>query len=153
MRASRSPRLLQYGFNNVQNLPPPHYKSFDTGSTVQFRWQWLNASGVPANTAGQAIVKVYACSCGGALAPGALLGQFTPASPGSGNSFQYYPSINKWEFNWKLTYKVGGITKKLPVGTYVVQAINSVTSQVDPGITNNCGGTSIKGALIKVVKQ
>ena len=144
---------LQYGFNNVQNLPPPHYKSFETGSTVQLRWQWLNASGVAGQhrRSGhrQGVRLLLRSGAGARCAAGAV-------HAGEPGQWQLVPvrSVNQQvEFNWKLTYTVGGITKKLPVGTYVVQVINSVTSQVDPGISNNCGGTSIKGALIKVVQD
>lgn len=143
----------RHGFVNVQNLPPAGDKSQKTGSTVPLRWQWTNASGVPINTAGQAIVKAYACSTGGVILPGVLIGAFDPSKPGSGNSFSFSAGSNTWSFNWKLWYVDAGVTRNLPVGTYVVQVINSVTQQTDPVLNNTCGGQVISGALVKVVKQ
>jgi hypothetical protein len=140
-----------YGFVNVQNLPPPANKTQKTGSTVPMKWQWTQ-NGVPVNTVNQAMVRAYACNAS-PLAPGTLVGvPFTPAQPGSGNSFSYTASNNTWTFSWKLWYSVNGVLTNLPVGTYVVQVQNSVTQQKDPVTVNTCGTLTIPGALITVVK-
>ena len=140
-----------YGFVNVQNLPPPATKTHKTGSTIPMKWQWTK-DGVAVNTANQAIVRAYACSTP-TLPPGTLIGvPFTPAQPGSGNSFAYTPSNNTWTFSLKLWYSDGGVLKDLPIGTYVVQVQNSITQQKDPVTANTCGAQTIAGALIKVVK-
>jgi hypothetical protein len=139
-------------FRNVQNLPPGPKKSSETGSTIALRWKWLNSSGAPASAASEVIVKTYACTAGGRLPAGQLLAQFDPSRPGKGNAFHFNTSSKTWSFNWTLRYSDGGGTRKLPEGTYVVQVINPATQQIDPAIVNNCGGSSITGALIKVVK-
>ena len=145
-----------YGFVNVQNLPPPASKTHKTGSTIPMKWQWTR-DGVVVNTANQATVRAYACSTP-TLSPGTLIGvPFTPAQPGSGNSFAYTTSSNTWTFNLKLWYSNAGVLTNLPIGTYVVQVQNSITQQVDPGTVNLCASVAgpsqnIRGALINVVK-
>ena len=143
--------INSYGFVNVQNLPPPGNKSFKTGSTLPMKWQWT-VNGVAVNTAGQASVRVYACNAS-PLSPGTLVGgAFTPAQPGSGNSFAYATSSNTWTFNLRLWYSVSGVFTNLPLGTYVVEVQNTFTGQKDP-VTAPCGSVpNVKGALITVVK-
>jgi hypothetical protein len=143
-----------YGFVNVQNLPPPpSNKGFKTGSTIPLRWQWTDASGVALDTRAAApIVLAYACSVTGSL-PGALVGEFSPSLPGSGNSFQFDTKTNTWDFNWKLQFTDGGgVIRTLPTGTYVVQVSTPLTGQIDPAITHTCGTRTLRGALITVVK-
>jgi hypothetical protein len=132
-------QIPPYGFKNIQNLPAT--KSAKTGSVIPLRWQWLDPStSQPVNTAGQATVRAYSC------AAGTVLGPFTPALPGSGNSFSYDATTFTWSFNWKLVSPSGA---NLPVGDYVIQVGNTFTGQVNP-VTVQCGG--FKGALLKITK-
>jgi hypothetical protein len=147
---------IVYGFVNVQNLPPPDNKTFNRGATVVMKWQWTDSAGVPLNSsAAEPDVLAYACSTEGKLPGGYPVGDFTPAQPGSGNSFSFSTKGNVWQFNWKLTYTVTdpvtGQTKifDLPKGTYVVQVKSGQTGQMDPGTLHTCAdGVTMMGALI-----
>ena len=143
-----------YGFVNVQNLPPTGNKSFKTASSVPLGWRWTS-NGVAVDTAGQAIVRAYACAVtNNVLAAGSSVGQFSPTAPGSGNTFQYNAASKTWTFNWLLRYTpTGGTLTDLPLGTYIVQVANSVTGQTDPRApqATTCAGRT--GSLITVVKK
>lgn len=142
-----------YGFVNVQNVPPPSSRTkFNTGSAVPVQWQWTDAAGVALNSqAAGARVEAFACSTSGNL-PGAYpTGAFTPELPGSGNSFAFKAASGTWQFNWKLTYTVNGVTTSLPAGTYVLQIKSDLTGQSNPQTIHACAdGTTVRGALLQV---
>jgi Bacterial Ig domain len=143
------PPPTTYGFVNVQNLPPSGNKSFKTASTVPLGWRWTS-NGVAVDTAGQASVRAYVCAvANNVLPPGSSVGDFSPAAPGSGNSFAYDAASKTWTFNWKLQYTAAD----LPLGTYIVQVVNSLTGQTDPRApqASTCAGKT--GSLITVVKK
>ena len=141
-----------YGFVNVQNLPPSGNKSFKTASTVPLSWRWTS-NGVAVDTAGQASVRAYVCAVtNNVLAPGSSVGQFSALPPGTG--FQYDTASKTWTFNWLLRYTPpGGSLADLPLGTYIVQVVNSFTGQTDPRApqASTCAGNT--GSLITVVKK
>ena len=103
--------------------------------------KWANNAGLSLDSSG-ALPEVLAIACSTSdkvkLPPGYPIGDFTPAQPGSGNSFQIATKKNSytWQFNWKLAYSVtaNGQTKiyDLPAGTYVVRIKSGVTKQEDP---------------------
>jgi hypothetical protein len=145
-------RGVPYSFVNVQNLPPPKGRSFNTGSTIPVQWQWTNNAGTALDTgAWPVVVTAYACSTGNKLPAAYPTGSFTPEQPGSGNSFAYHAASRTWQFNWKLTYTVDGIVYNLPAGTYVLQIRKGANGRIDPATTHTCAsGALIDGALLQV---
>jgi hypothetical protein len=139
-------------FRNVQNLPPPPGRKFNTGSTVPVLWQWLNSAGVAVNTGSDpVVVQAFACSTSGTLPGGFPTGVFMPAQPGSGNSFAYNSASNTWQFNWKLVYTVNGVVFNLPAGDYVLLVKRNAAGPSYPGTTHSCANnTQVTGALLTV---
>jgi hypothetical protein len=110
---------VQYGFVNVQNLPPPAGKSFKPGSSVPLAWQWTLNGGVIDTPDADSKPSIQITRSTGATQT------FTPADPGS-SSFQYFTSTKTHQFNWQ-TQDTNGTA--LPTGTYIVYVINGKTGQ------------------------
>ena len=143
----------RYGFKNVQNLPPSNETSRSRPAR-RFRcsWQWLMPQACPVNTAGQAIVKALLVLPGRGDSPRVLIGQFIIAEPGQRQLVPVRCNDEHLELQLEARHADGGIIKNLPVGTYVVQVINSVTEQIDPE-HQQLHVRDQTGAVIKVVKQ
>ena len=133
---------VNYGFVNAQNLPPA--KSVTSGQILPLKWQWTNTAKTPLNSSGaQPELLVTPVAVTGL--PAGWSGDFTVASPGTGNSFGSPTSANKftWTFNWTLTYTdpSTGHQVNLPPGTYLVRVKSNLTGQLDPSTVNKDGTT------------
>jgi VCBS repeat-containing protein len=107
-----------YAFVAVQNLPPPLGKTFNAGSSVPLRWQWLlNGSGA-ASVSAQPQIAV--------TGPGGTQ-VFTVQDAGK-SSFQPPTAANNytWQFNWQ---SVDALGRALPKGTYNITVKSLQTGQ------------------------
>ena len=133
---------IGHGFLNVQNLPPPAGKAFNTGGAVPMLWKYTNSAGLAIDSRG-ANPEVIATpvSIDGQLPPG-WTGDFTVADPGS-SSFQLPTAKNgyTWQFNWKLVYTdpATGRLFNLPAGTYRVIIKSGATGQQNPIVNGTVG--------------
>jgi hypothetical protein len=110
---------LEYGFVNVNNLPPPSGKSYNRGSAVPLAWQWtLNGVVVDTPDADSKPSIQIVRPSGGTLT-------FGPGDPGS-SSFQYNTVTKTHQFNWQ-TKEANGTA--LPAGTYQVTVKSGKTGQ------------------------
>jgi hypothetical protein len=110
---------LQYGFVNVNNLPPSGSKTFNRGSSVPLAWQWT-VNGVVVDTPdADSMPSIQIVRPGG----GTLA--FSPSDPGS-SSFQYNAVSKTHQFNWQSKEANG---TALPAGTYQVTVKSGKTGQ------------------------
>ena len=113
---------LQYGFVNVQSLPPAG-KTFKPGSAVPLAWQWtLNNVAIDTPDAdSKPSIKIYRPT-------GALLNSFADAPGDPGASFFQYNTLAKThQFNWQSKEANG---TALPTGTYQVYVFSGKTGQM-----------------------
>src|SRR5581483_885945 len=116
---------LKYGFVNVQNLPPPSGKSFNSGSSIPLQWRFtLNGVAVDSSKAGP---KITITGPAGAMV-------FTPQDPGK-SSFQGPTQANgwTWQFNWQTVNNATGLA--LAPGTYSVTISSQLSGQSFSGGT------------------
>jgi hypothetical protein len=110
---------LEFGFVNVNNLPPPSNKNYNPGSAVPLAWQWT-LNGVVIDTPDADSKPSISI-----VRPGGGTLSFTPADPGS-SSFQYNSVSKTHQFNWQ-TKEANG--SALPSGTYQVTVKSGKTGQ------------------------
>ena len=110
---------LQYGFNAVQNLPPPGGKAFNSGSSIPLLWQFtLGGAAVNSSSANP---KITISGPSGTMT-------FTPGDPGK-SSFRPPTLANgwTWQFNWQSVNNTTGAP--LPAGAYAVTITSQLTNQ------------------------
>ena len=114
---SQKVTVLWYGFQNVQNLPPPARKTFSVGSAVPLRWQFTVSGTVYNSVSAQPEITIYNFDGTGPVYRG------TPTDPGA-SSFQPPTASNgyTWQLNWQ--------TKGLTAGKYRVFVGSVQTGQV-----------------------
>lgn len=85
--------------------------SFNTGSTIPLKWQYLDAAGNVMNSANATPEVVITDSTGAPI---------TVTTPGN-SGLQYDPLTMTWQLNWQ--------TKGLAAGTYSVSIVSHQTAQ------------------------
>jgi hypothetical protein len=99
---------IRYGFNSVQNLPPPPGKTFNPGSAVPLKWQFTVGGIVVDSSTALPIITI--------IGPNGTQTS-TPNDPGS-SSFQPPTAANgwTWQFNWQSASTAGSYSVTIASG-------------------------------------
>jgi hypothetical protein len=116
------PAPLAYGFQNVQNLPPPGGKTFKRGSTVTLKWRFT-LNGHPFNSSAVGPVLRF-------TGPGGLVATYSQQEPGHSLFKPPSGSDFTWSFNWQTIDEQ--TLQALPAGDYSVQILVTQTNQTFP---------------------
>jgi MBG domain/Bacterial Ig-like domain (group 3)/Transmembrane protein 131-like N-terminal len=127
--SASGPFLIEYGVPGffAPYAPPTAGRAYTVGSSIPLKWQFTNASGTPLSSPNAAPdIQIYAMgACGGT---DTLV--MTVNDPGN-SGYQYDPSTDIWQFNWKTT--------GLPAGCYDIYIHSGQSGQTTGGFPIQLG--------------